>query len=126
MLNFLIGTNAPIRQVIHHNLPKLSQRVRSLSVEQWQVDMTNEINNLQHEIEAVAMSEIANRVGTIQSRLVYYELKGATTLLELELWMIQMNDMGGSDAEGRESCGVTCGADIVLPKVLEYLDSRNV
>ena len=83
MLNFLIGANAPIRQVIHHNLPKLSQRVRSLSVEQWQVDMTNEINNLQHEIEAVAMSEIANRVGTIQSRLVYYELKGATTLLDL-------------------------------------------
>ena len=74
---------------------------------------------------------------TIRSKLTEYEaeyskLKEATTILELALWKIKMNDhiQGGkrrnkmvkiAEADRRKQCRISCGADIVIPHVLLYL-----
>ena len=74
---------------------------------------------------------------TIRSKLTEYEaeyskLKEATTILELALWKIKMNDhsQGGkrrnkmvkiAEADRRKQCRISCGADIVIQHVLLYL-----
>ena len=122
MLKMLIDSGSPFLRIVSFNLPKLSRRVESLSVEQWKMDIMNEINSLPQDIWA-----IANRVGNIQSKLTYYELKDKTSLLELALWKAKIEETGESSGDGKKSCRVKCGADIVLPEVVPVgMDSKSL
>ena len=62
------------------------------------------------------------------------KLKEATTLLEIALWKMKINEKKSKDVatqsqkkiktEGtstRQQCRVTCGADVVIGHVLSYL-----
>ena len=115
-----IDDDATFQRLVEFNLPKLSQRAKCLSVEQWRMEMRSEATDLPYEITPPERLEVANRVGSIHSKLIYYELKDAFTSLELSVWKSKINEMGAYDTEGRGSCRVTCGADIIMPKVRSY------
>ena len=72
----------------------------------------------------------------IKSKLILYEaeyhrLKEATSLLELSLWKMELDDHKGQDKKGgrqkkkkkidRDQYRVSCGADIVIQHILPYL-----
>ena len=54
--------------------------------------------------------------------ITYYELKEATTIIELALWKAEIEEEGH---QGREECRVLCGADIniVMKGVLPFFSS---
>ena len=63
------------------------------------------------------------------AKLEYYEseysrLKDMTSLLELAIWKMKIND-GGNDqmdqSEFRLQCRISCGADYVIENVFPYL-----
>jgi hypothetical protein len=75
----------------------------------------------------------------IRSKLAYFEgelsqLKEVTTILELALWKMRMNEKSHQDmatqsqkriktdeSSTRQQCRVTCGADVVIGHVLPFL-----
>jgi hypothetical protein len=75
----------------------------------------------------------------IQSKVVYfeakyYELKEITTTLELALWKLRMNEkippeettprqkkIKTDESNIRQQCRITCGADVIIRHVLQYL-----
>ena len=122
MLKMLIDSGAPFQRIVNFNLSKLSRRADSLSVEQWKMDTMNEINSLPK-----IRSEIGSRVGIIQSKLTYCELKDKTSFLELALWKAKIEETGKSSGEGKKkACRVKCGVDVVLPEVVPYVVDDDV
>ena len=60
----------------------------------------------------------------IHSKLVVFErLKGATSLLELALWKMKMEELElfRHTAEGRAQCRIRSGGDVIIPNVMAYL-----
>jgi hypothetical protein len=67
----------------------------------------------------------------IRAKLAYFEdeltlLKEVTTMLELALWKMKMNenghqDMATHDSNVRSQDRVTCGADVVIGHVVPFL-----
>jgi hypothetical protein len=60
----------------------------------------------------------------IHSKLVAFEwLKGATSLLELALWKMKMEELElfRHTAEGRAQCRIRSGGDVIIPNVMAYL-----
>ena len=51
-------------------------------------------------------------------------MKEAANTLELALWKMRLSDINvpEGDEEGRASCRVKCGADIVMKNVLPFLE----
>ena len=118
--------------------------VASFYMESWRIDMTEEINRINQTLPTIGSGRktdaIQRWIGTVISRLGHYKtehkaiLKEATTLLELALWKINLDDNNGGEVERegvsttresrkrarREIC-VTSGASIVIKNVLPFL-----
>jgi hypothetical protein len=80
---------------------------------------------------------------SIQEKLIHFEdelpkLKDATTILELALWKMRINENSSQQkkahrqkkiktegASNHRQCRVTCGADIIIRHVLPYLISTG-
>lgn len=67
-----------------------------------------------------------------KEKLAYFEdkyakLKEITTILELALWKMRLNENShqikkeNDESSMRQQCRITCGADIVIRHVLPYL-----
>jgi hypothetical protein len=115
----------------------MSTRVEALAFQVWRDYITNMIqtSNFQHNRDN---SFILNR---IREKLAYFEdelpkLKEATTILELALWKLRMNEncfqqktiLYQKKIKADESCirsqnRVACGADVVISNVLPFLIS---
>jgi hypothetical protein len=113
----------------------MSERVESLPFIVWRDHITIMIQtfNFQHNGNN---SVILHR---IQEKLAYFEdelpkLKEVTTILELALWKMKMNEKSHQDiatqsqkrsktneSSTRQQCRVTCGADVVIGHVLPFL-----
>jgi demethoxyubiquinone hydroxylase (CLK1/Coq7/Cat5 family) len=75
----------------------------------------------------------------IQEKLAYFEdelpkLKEVTTILELALWKMKMNEKSHQDiatqsqkrsktneSSTQQQCRITCGADVIIGHVLPFL-----
>jgi hypothetical protein len=75
----------------------------------------------------------------IRAKLAHFEdelqkLKEVTTILELALWKMRMNEKKSKDVDTksqkkiktdesitRQQCRVTCGADVIIGPVLQFL-----
>jgi hypothetical protein len=110
-------------------------RVEALAFKLWRDHITNMIQTADY-IWSMDNSDILR---AIREKLAYFEdelpkLKEATTILELALWKMRINEeshnekstrrqrKGKTDESSvRQHCRVTCGADVVIGRVLPYL-----
>jgi len=113
----------------------MSERVESLAFTVWRDHITNMI----HSAAFVWNRDNSNILHRIREKLAYFEaeypkLKEITTILELALWKLMMNEnipqeevshcqkkMKTNETESRRQCRITCGADVVIRHVLPYL-----
>ena len=124
----------------------LSTRVEALPFKVWRGCISNMIQNSNFSSHGDYQNSNFENYGDnldilreIQSKLACFknelpQLKEATTILELALWKIKMNEKSHQDvaaqsqkrvktdeSSSRQQCRVTCGADVVIGHVLPFL-----
>jgi hypothetical protein len=114
----------------------VKNRVEYLSKYEWRQDITHQINALSIDDHFIASRVLASRVPEIHSYLQHYELIDATSLLELAVWKMKIDEQTASNsnddesyqnkanvdnAEFREVCRVSCGVDSVMKNVVPFL-----
>jgi hypothetical protein len=113
----------------------MSERVEALNFQVWRDCITNMIHTTNFEYNGDNFSILR----WIRTRIAHFEdeypkLKEATTILELALWKLRMNEnipqeeasqcqkkIKTDESSIRRKCRVTCGADVVIRHVLPYL-----
>jgi hypothetical protein len=113
----------------------LSSRIESLGIKIWRDDITNMI----HTANFSWRSNNLDIMRRIRYTLAHFEdelskLKHITTILELALWKMKMNEkshqdmatqrkkkMKANDSSIRSESRVTCGADVVIGHVLPFM-----
>jgi hypothetical protein len=115
----------------------LSECVEALAFKVWRDCITNMIQTADYKWD----EDNRHILHGIQRRLTHFQdklpkLKEATTILELALWKLKMNEkhpqeetnhcqkkMKADDSSVRSQNRVTCGADVVISHVLPFLIS---
>jgi hypothetical protein len=113
----------------------LSSLVVALAFKVWRDCITNMIHTAVFECNGdntVILREIREKLAHFDSEL--YRLKEMTSILELALWKSRMNEkhpqeeathsqkkIKTDETSFRQQCRVTCGADIVIGHVLQFL-----
>ena len=106
--------------------------ISSLFLENWKNDMNNEIDsinrdlpNTPHKARTIRqwMERVLERIEHYKSEH-YTLLKEDMTQLELALWDANLPNVGA--AESRHEARVTCGANIIIPHVLSFLNDEEV
>jgi hypothetical protein len=113
----------------------LSERVEALPFKVWRDHITNMIQTSDFKYfrdNFVILREIGAKLAYFEDELT--KLKEITTLLELALWKMKMNEKSHQDMDThsqnkiktvesstRQQCRVTCGADVVIGNVLPFL-----
>jgi hypothetical protein len=115
--------------------------VEALAFKVWRDHITNMIHSA--EFNYYNQSGNQNIICPIQANIAHFEdelpkLKEITTILELALWKLRMNEklspeeathcqkkIKTDESDIRQQCRVTCGADVVIRHVLPYLISME-
>jgi hypothetical protein len=113
----------------------LSTRVEALAFKVWRGCISNMIHtaNFQYNNDnSVILHDIRSKLDHFEDELP--QLKEVTTILELALWKMRMNEKITEEKPShcqkkvktdkssiRRQCRVTCGADVVIRLVLPYL-----
>jgi hypothetical protein len=114
----------------------MSERVGALPFKVWRDHITSMI----HTADFKWSRDNSVILRSIRNKLIHFEdelpkLKEATILLELALWKIKMNEkkshqdiatpsqkkMKSDESSIRQQCCLTCGADVVICHVLQFL-----
>ena len=88
-----------------------------------------DIKNMVKKVSSIGNAyAIAALFHKIHSKLVTYEheytqLKDATSFLELALWKLKVDELGGEEqtADMKNACQISCGSAIIIRNVLPYL-----
>jgi Co/Zn/Cd efflux system component len=113
----------------------VSERVGSLPFKIWRDHITNMIHTAAFEWSRdnlVIFHGIRSKLDHFEDELP--QLKEVTTILELALWKMKMNEkkshqdiatqsqkkMKSDESSIRQQCRVTCGPDVVLCHVLQF------
>jgi hypothetical protein len=127
----------------------LSTRVEALPFKVWRDCISNMIQNSNFKSHGDYQNSNFENYGDnldilrgIRSKLAYFEdefpqLKETTTILEIALWKMKMNEKSHQDIATQsqkkmktdesstpQQCRVTCGADVVIGHVLPFLISQ--
>jgi hypothetical protein len=105
----------------------LSVRVEALAFKVWRDYVTNMIHIATFVVgrdNSAILREICNKFAYYEDK--FTKLKEVTTILELALWKMKMNenghqDMATHDSNVRSQDRVTCGADVVIGHVLPFI-----
>jgi hypothetical protein len=114
----------------------MSERVGALPFKVWRDHITNMIqtSNFGYNMgNSVILHGIRSKLDHFEDELP--QLKQVTTILELALWKMKMNEkkshqdiatssqkkMKSDESSIRLQCRVTCGADVVIGHVLQFL-----
>jgi hypothetical protein len=113
----------------------MSTRVEALAFKVWRDHITNMIHTAAYNHDkdnSTILHEIRDKLAYFEDE--YPKLKEATSMLELALWKITLDvnshkmetnrcqkKMRIDESDVRQQCRVTCGADIVITHVLQYL-----
>jgi hypothetical protein len=113
----------------------MSTRVEALPFKVWRNHITNMIHTSNFEYigdNFVILREIRSKLAQFEDELPI--LKEVTTILELAIWMMSINEKKTQDvatqsqkkiktdiSSTRQQCRVTCGADVVIGHVLPFL-----
>ncbi len=109
--------------------------VSSLLLDSWRNEMKGEINQINQDLPNIPTDEktsvIRRWMGVILQRVEHFKrehyalLKDAMTLLELALWKANHPSIDAAAISRRET-RVTCGANIIIPHVLSFLNDDDV
>eukprot|EP00980_Cylindrotheca_fusiformis_P004538 scaffold965_cov93-Cylindrotheca_fusiformis.AAC.2 len=93
------------------------KRVERLGLDRWKSDLLQSVD------EALAMnrSSRSREIGLAHFQLANCERKEVSSLVELYLWKMKIDEVDRS--ADRRICRVNCGASIVIPHVLQFLDT---
>ena len=114
----------------------MSESVESIPFKVWRDHITKMIKTSKFEYNRdnlVILREIRAKLASFGGELI--QLKEATTILELALWKMKMNEKKSNqdiatqsqkriktgESITRQQCHVTCGADVVIGPVLQFL-----
>jgi hypothetical protein len=113
----------------------LSSRVKALPFRVWRDCITSMIQNSNFsykEDNTVILREIREKLTYFENE--FPKLKEATTMLELAVWKMKMNEKSHQDmatqsqkkvktdeSSIRQQCRITCGADVIIEYVLPFL-----
>jgi hypothetical protein len=112
----------------------IHKTISSLLLESWRLEMTDEIDRINQVLpnsptdektEAIRrwMERVLRRIEHFKSEH-YALLKENMTQLELALWKSGLSNIDA--AAGRHEARVTCGANIIIPHVLSFLNDEEV
>jgi hypothetical protein len=113
----------------------MSTRVEGLPFKVWRDHITKMIKTSKFEFNrdnSLILREIRVKLASFEGELI--QLKEATTLLEIALWKMKINEKKSKDvatqsqkriktdeSSTRQQCRVTCGADVVIGPLLQFL-----
>jgi hypothetical protein len=114
----------------------MSERVGALPFKVWRDHITNMIqtSNFGYNMDnSVILHGIRSKLDHFEDKLP--QLKQVTTILELALWKMKMNEkkshqdiatssqkkMKSDESSIRQQCRVICGADVIIRVVLPFL-----
>jgi hypothetical protein len=113
----------------------MSDSVKALAFKVWRdhiTDMIHTANFDSNEDNTVILRRIQAKVAHFEDE--YPRLKEITSILELALWKLRMNEnipqeavphcqkkMKTDESSIRRQCRITCGADVVIRHILPYL-----
>eukprot|EP00970_Alexandrium_tamarense_P015664 scaffold5368_cov206-Alexandrium_tamarense.AAC.6 len=141
-MDWVNGLDEILQQQRDRVLPKIKKlvfklivktRVESLSKEEWRQDITTQINALPIGANDRSLDSL---VGETHSNLEHYEMVDATSLLELAVWKMKIDEQTASNSnsdeshqiranvdniEFREVWRVSCGIDSVMKNVVPFL-----
>eukprot|EP00980_Cylindrotheca_fusiformis_P018207 scaffold5897_cov124-Cylindrotheca_fusiformis.AAC.1 len=114
-LNRMPTSTKVIRRVLHTRFDHLLGLNRL-----WKSDMLRSVDAAL----AADWSSRRREVVAVYLKLAMYERKEIFSLIELYLWKIEIEEVGSKKEQigDRESCRISCGASVVLPHVLPFLD----
>jgi hypothetical protein len=120
---------APFQERMHFLfMCGLSERVEALAFKLWRDYVTNMIYTSTFDMRrdnSDILREISSKFAHFEEELT--KLKEVTTMLELALWKMKMNENGHQDmathddSNVRSQDRVTCGADVVIGHVLPFI-----
>ena len=114
----------------------MSDRMEALAFKVWRNNITNMIHTADYKWRREHNFLIIQRIGAkiTHFEAEYPKLKEITTILELALWKLRMNDKYPQEEAThcqknvktdesciRQQCRVTCGADVVIGHMLLFL-----
>ncbi len=112
----------------------IHKTVSSLLLESWRDDMSDEIGSINRDLPNTPHEEktetIQQWMETVRERIGHYKsehytlLKNNMTQLELALWDAEFQNADA--AVSRHEARVTCGANIIIPHVLSFLNDEEV
>jgi hypothetical protein len=128
-------SGAPFQERMQfHFMCGMSTRVEALAFKVWRDHMTNMIKtaDFNRYNKLAILREIRSKLDHFEDELS--QLKEVTTILELALWKMKMNEKSHQDiatqsqkrsktdeSSTQQQCRVTCGADVVIGHVLPFL-----
>jgi hypothetical protein len=113
----------------------LSDRVEALAFKVWRDHVTNMIKTADYkwmEDNSIVLRRIQRKIAHFDDELP--KLKEATTMLELAIWKMEMNEkicqdmaiqgqkkVKTDESSIQQQCRITCGADVIIGHVLPFL-----
>jgi hypothetical protein len=113
----------------------MSDRVEALTFKVWRDDIRHMIQTANYKWgrdNSIILREIQEKLAYFEDE--YYKLKEITTILELAVWKLRMNEnipqegashcrkkVKTNESSIRRQCRITCGADVVIWHILPYL-----
>ena len=117
-----------------HLVGGIHNTISSLLLDSWRDKMNDKIDRinrkLPHTLDRNKTITIRQWMGRVLKRITHYKskhyalLKEDMTLLELALWKVSLPNVDA--AAGRDEARVTCGANIIIPHVLSFLNDEDV
>jgi acid stress-induced BolA-like protein IbaG/YrbA len=122
-----------------HNLSQIDlvggihRTISSLLLGSWRNEMNREIDRINYVLPSTPTDEKTGAIKVWMEKVIakiqhyklehYKLLKDNMTQLELALWKANLPSV---DAASRQEARVTCGADIIIPHVLSFLNDDDV
>eukprot|EP00980_Cylindrotheca_fusiformis_P000741 scaffold174_cov98-Cylindrotheca_fusiformis.AAC.10 len=124
----------------------LSERIQSLRLKQWRLEITNAIDSISDGKDdedddddtnyplQETMVQQQNRIGQIYGKVAKYEYMEILSCLEQAAWKHKIQDYSSGnithqqqekEEDRRQECRIRCGAEIIIPNVIQFLESNN-
>ncbi|KAL7527089.1 hypothetical protein ACHAXR_001794 [Thalassiosira sp. AJA248-18] len=102
----------------------ISERLSLLDKEEWLVEFESLIERCPTGSSERIVRERVELMKKILNKLAMYETVAQMWVLELALWKAKIGSSAANISQSkscRSHCQVTCGADVIVPNVMEYL-----
>jgi hypothetical protein len=113
----------------------VNKTTSSLLLESWRNEMNDEIDRINRDLPNTPADNKTVLIGqwmdTVMQRIDHYKsehyalLKNNMMQLELALWTANLPNIEADVAASRDEARVTCGANVIIPHVLSFLNDND-